>query len=444
MAAAVLLAVVAALVAVAAAAPSPAGTAGRIVGGSPAAGPSAYPFFARLSTRNGSESCGGTLVRDRVVLTAAHCAVAAPAAQWTAEVRRFNLSRAALADGAAEHPVLRVLVHPGFRTSWDGSLENDIALMFLGPPVARGGPTPAPAIVRLNRDPTAPVLPRMGRSLGFGSLRQDGPLSTILNQVDLLIVPRENCVPAMGDAYGLPTILCAGMRNKDTCFGDSGGPLLVPWSQGGWLQVGIVSFGKGCAMAPYGAYTRVSSFAAWIEQAAGPVRTTRGPIVRTTSIRRTTTRRLTTTRPPQMTEVCRTVNKWIPDAGKGSLDDTLTVSGTGVARALGVRMRLNHTYLEDLTASVSRFFDGVTLFQRATCDASSPAGRDLVFDDSATLRLGAGQFRSCDGTVFAPYASLSGNVGQNADGDWTLTIRDGGGGDVGYLFSWCMRITYMK
>ncbi|MGA1015846.1 MAG: immunoglobulin domain-containing protein, partial [Limisphaerales bacterium] len=55
----------------------------------------------------------------------------------------------------------------------------------------------------------------------------------------------------------------------DSCQGDSGGPLVIE-VHGHWLQVGIVSWGKGCAEPyAYGIYTRLSSFADWIEGITG-------------------------------------------------------------------------------------------------------------------------------------------------------------------------------
>ena len=60
--------------------------------------------------------------------------------------------------------------------------------------------------------------------------------------------------------------ICAGYDEggKDTCQGDSGGPLLVPFNDR-WVQMGIVSYGNGCAKPRFpGVYTRVSYFIPWI------------------------------------------------------------------------------------------------------------------------------------------------------------------------------------
>ena len=61
--------------------------------------------------------------------------------------------------------------------------------------------------------------------------------------------------------------VCAGYEQgtMDSCQGDSGGPLVVPGGPTGWTQLGVVSFGRGCAQAgAYGVYTRVSHYIDWI------------------------------------------------------------------------------------------------------------------------------------------------------------------------------------
>lgn len=67
-------------------------------------------------------------------------------------------------------------------------------------------------------------------------------------------------------------MLCAGypQGERDACVGDSGGPLMIQ-QNGVYRQIGIVSQGEGCAIpGKYGIYTRVSSYANWIQQYAPP------------------------------------------------------------------------------------------------------------------------------------------------------------------------------
>jgi trypsin len=64
-------------------------------------------------------------------------------------------------------------------------------------------------------------------------------------------------------------MFCAGepMGGKDSCQGDSGGFIGALLEAGGWVQLGIVSWGIGCARAQlFGVYTRVGDYTAWIQQ----------------------------------------------------------------------------------------------------------------------------------------------------------------------------------
>jgi secreted trypsin-like serine protease len=64
----------------------------------------------------------------------------------------------------------------------------------------------------------------------------------------------------------LDAMLCASAPGKDTCQGDSGGPLVVAHGNGSFTQVGITSFGNGCARDYPGVYTRVSAYGDWINE----------------------------------------------------------------------------------------------------------------------------------------------------------------------------------
>jgi secreted trypsin-like serine protease len=62
--------------------------------------------------------------------------------------------------------------------------------------------------------------------------------------------------------------ICAAKRGVDTCQGDSGGPMVGKDTKGEWVQIGIVSWGLGCAREAYpGVYTQISAFRAEIRKA---------------------------------------------------------------------------------------------------------------------------------------------------------------------------------
>jgi len=97
--------------------------------------------------------------------------------------------------------------------------------------------------------------------------------SNVLRQVVLPIVSYKVCKDKMASAGIRLTdnMLCAGYMEggKASCSGDSGGPLVC--KQGDrWLQYGVVSFGKGCALPNFpGVYADVVNLLPWIEQNTG-------------------------------------------------------------------------------------------------------------------------------------------------------------------------------
>nr|CAD7599492.1 unnamed protein product [Timema genevievae] len=100
--------------------------------------------------------------------------------------------------------------------------------------------------------------------IGWGLIYNDGPLSDVLQQVDLLTYSDTECEQLL---YGYPHAhnICAGVPGggKGQCSGDSGGPLLVKG-----VQIGIVSWApKPCTEQDYPeVYTEVSYFISWINR----------------------------------------------------------------------------------------------------------------------------------------------------------------------------------
>jgi len=73
----------------------------------------------------------------------------------------------------------------------------------------------------------------------------------------------------LGTNFDKETMICAGYAEggKDTCLGDSGGPLQCPAPDGRWKLIGLISFGDGCAERKKpGVYTRVEHFIDWIKE----------------------------------------------------------------------------------------------------------------------------------------------------------------------------------
>ncbi|RPF16863.1 secreted trypsin-like serine protease [Vibrio crassostreae] len=229
-----------------------------------------WPFMAALVSRNvnayDGQFCGASFIGERYVLTAAHCVEGNGREDLDVVIGVSNLS----ASQAAQHryAVDNIYVHEYYNSAATG---NDIAIIELAEKPAESVVNLVDGYVRGNLNDG-----QMLTVMGWGDQdASDGYASkSELYQVNVPLVNQYECnsVPHSGYASIGSGAFCAGYSDGgyDSCQGDSGGPIVVS-TNGVYEQLGIVSWGKGCAEAnAYGVYTNISYFDDWIdEQKAG-------------------------------------------------------------------------------------------------------------------------------------------------------------------------------
>jgi secreted trypsin-like serine protease len=229
----------------------------RIIGGEPADF-GEYPFMVALLFEPSAGSdfdkqyCGGSLISSRWVLTAAHCVDFLESPDEVA----VAVSRTNLDSAEGERVDVRAFyVHPDYDPN---VISPDVALLRLARPVTGIEPIELADA----SDDTFEAAGTMLTVIGWGNTSTTGQASfpDALREVVVPVVDDTTCDTAYHGFVTVETQLCAGQKGIDSCGGDSGGPLFATTSSGDDVQVGIVSYGIGCAKQRYpGVYTEVNS-----------------------------------------------------------------------------------------------------------------------------------------------------------------------------------------
>ncbi|GAB3455757.1 S1 family peptidase [Actinophytocola sediminis] len=208
------------------------------------------PFVVALTTPDGFQFCGGTIVAPTKVLTAAHCTEGTDPAEIQVVAGRTALSGS---DGTVAG-VTDIWIHP----DWDSAaLSNDASVLTLDTSLSQ-----EPIALASPADSDLYTAGATSTVLGWG-VTESGSTSDTLRKVSVPVTADDTCAASYADSFDAATMVCAGLPEggKDSCQGDSGGPLEGVAADGTRKLIGIVSWGQGCAEPEfYGVYGRVAAF----------------------------------------------------------------------------------------------------------------------------------------------------------------------------------------
>ncbi|MFE1442598.1 S1 family serine peptidase [Streptomyces sp. NPDC058739] len=219
-----------------------------------------YPFMAALLSKGPGKPvdrqfCGGSLLSRELVMTAAHCVLGTNPKEIETTVGRTALSKK---NQGQLRNVTDIVVHPRYAR---GQEAYDIAFLYLDKPVTGIAPVLLPtvgtdALIRPGAQATV---------AGWGNVNTEVPAyPDRLRAVNVPIVSHIECKASYAE-YDKKVNVCAGVEGRDSCQGDSGGPMFRKLKgRQGVYQIGVVSYGDGCAEqgAP-GVYAYTGSAELW-------------------------------------------------------------------------------------------------------------------------------------------------------------------------------------
>ncbi|XP_039494216.1 venom serine protease [Drosophila santomea] len=208
--------------------------------------------------------CGGSIVSDRYILTAAHCTARQPvASRLLALVGEHDLSTGSESIYAAQYRIQNIINHPGYMETESGNI-NDIALLQTATPIewSRGV---APICLPIRQAESSFSYQNVD-IMGWGTLGFAASKSNTLQKATLLTMDNAVCRSRFNSSIA-PSHLCtydAGGRGQDSCQYDSGGPVILRQRER-MFQLGVISFGRACGQ-PFGigVNTRVTSHLNWL------------------------------------------------------------------------------------------------------------------------------------------------------------------------------------
>ncbi|XP_045188152.1 trypsin-like [Mercenaria mercenaria] len=226
----------------------------RIIGGSDVNSIEDHPHQVSLQNRFGSHMCGGSIIDNQWILTAAHCVDSGGPSGY-----KISLNSELLYGDSTIYDVAQIIKHPNYNQVDDGAYPNDIALLKLKTVMDfqqfnHKAITLAPADSGNFAGTTCTIT-------GWGNT--DGGVSSIpnvLQQTTGKILSGADCAAAWSSNYNHQVHICIDNSNTGSCNGDSGGPMVC-----NGVLAGVTSWGaSGCATSYPSVYARVSNYNEWI------------------------------------------------------------------------------------------------------------------------------------------------------------------------------------
>jgi len=238
------------------------GKDGKIVGGEEAP-EHAFPY--QISLRNlGSHICGGSIINQNQVITAAHCVEGAGAFPVLDGV----IAGAHKRKGEVGHQQRHIASLEKHEDHNNPRFNNDVAIITVSEPFDFTDPHVQPIAMFMSDDAEIPA-GTVCNATGWGLTNGAGIFGpNALQWVQIPALSHEDC-ENLHPGYITDGMVCAGSQGHTVCNGDSGGPLVCPDAQGKGKLAGLVSFGtNGCPNAA--GFTKVSFYEDWIQARVDP------------------------------------------------------------------------------------------------------------------------------------------------------------------------------
>ncbi|XP_074099295.1 mite allergen Der p 3-like [Cotesia typhae] len=217
-----------------------------------------FKFFVSLA-KNRTLLCGGAIVDERHVITAAHCF-----ANFTQTKINKTVVISGITDfqiGGKKHSIEKIFSHPNFDET-NPTSTNDIAIVKTKQKIQLGDNQPKSAPARSVALASGPI--ESGKNvtaIGFGMTEsQPNSLSKTLKKISVRTLAISKCQKCLNNKLGDGQFCTISPIGKGTCVGDSGGPVIN--SEG--KLVGIISWGLLYALGDPDIHTNVSYYMDWI------------------------------------------------------------------------------------------------------------------------------------------------------------------------------------